>query len=404
MRVLFLTHRLPYAPNRGDRIRAQYILRTLSAHFDVHLASLVHDDEEARHAASLHGLVRTTTVARVPWLRNRIRAARILVTSPGTPLTLVLLDSPHLQDRFETLIERIRPDVILASCSSMARFAVEGTLKDIPLVLDLIDVDSAKWAALAAQGGWRSLIYAREARSLRNFELRAIAHATATCVVNERERAILWDAGVTTGVHVIPIGIDPDYLRHPGDRAQNLSVIFSGMMNYAPNAEAAEWMVTEIWPLVLMKVPDAQLVIAGAQPTRRLRRKAARAANITVTGSVPDIRPYLWSASVSVAPLMVARGVQTKVIEAVASGLPVVVTPAVAGGLPPQITPACVTADTPEQFARAIVDLLALSPQQRLELASRADIAGFHFETVLEPLVELVRQAAARNPKTARFT
>ena len=401
MTVLFLTHRLPYAPNRGDRIRSRYVLRALSKHFDVHVASLVHDAEEAAHAVDLAGLARTTTIAPVPWLRNRFQAARVLLSDSRTPLTLTLLHSPRLHERLEELIRHVRPDVIVASCSSMARFAMEGTLADIPLVLDLIDVDSAKWDALAARGGWRSFIYVREARVLREFELRAAAHARSTCVVNERECAILRDAGVER-IHVIPVGIDPDYLKPPPDRVQDLSVIFSGVMNYPPNAEAADWLLKAIWPAVLRRVPAARLVIAGARPTRHLRRSAARAQRVSVTGSVPDLRTHLWHASVAVAPLLLARGMQTKVVEAVASGLPVVVTPAVAAGLPPEIAPACLEAETEGQFTDAVVRLLSMTPEERRELNARADLGRFHFETVLQPLVDLVREAGASGDRRAQ--
>ena len=160
MRVLFLTHRLPFAPNRGDRIRAYHMLRHLSAHATVDLVSLVHDSDEASATATVPA-DRVTVVPVTPW-RNRVRAG--LSLSGSRPLTHALLDAPSLVETIADVCRANRPDVVLAFCSGMARLATTAPLKDIPLVVDMVDVDSAKWRALSrATRPPMAWIYGREA-------------------------------------------------------------------------------------------------------------------------------------------------------------------------------------------------------------------------------------------------
>jgi sugar transferase (PEP-CTERM/EpsH1 system associated) len=399
--LLFLTHRLPYAPNRGDRIRTFYILRTLATRWPVHVLSLVHDREEASHVHDLDGLAASVTTVHLPWLSNHIRALKTLLTDPNTPLTLVLLDSPTLRTTLHQAIDRVKPQLLLASSSGMGALALEGTAASVPLVVDLIDADSEKWAALAKSRAWLAPIYAREARALRTIESKVIAHSFGSCVVNEREREALVQHGPEK-VHVVPLGVDVDdhQPRDPPSAAR--TVIFSGVMNYRPNVDAALWLLEEIWPQVLAAVPDAMLEIVGARPTRILRSRAALSRQTMVTGAVPDVRPYLWSGSVSVAPLRFARGLQTKVLQAVAAGLPTVVTPVVAAGLPEAVLPACRIAETAAEFAGAVVDLLHLTPDARRVLASSADLTSLRFESLLQPLIRLIDAAMMGSRTTTR--
>jgi glycosyltransferase involved in cell wall biosynthesis len=166
------------------------------------------------------------------------------------------------------------------------------------------------------------------------------------------------------------------------------------VFNYAPNVEGALWLARDVWPRVRAMRPDARLTLAGAHPARSIRRLAANDKSIEVTGQVPDMRPYLWRSAIAVAPLFTARGVQNKVLEAVAAGLPAVVTPAVLAGLPAEVVPACRMAAEPESYARAILDLLALTPAARRRLAARAQLADLAWSIRLAPLVRLIGRAA----------
>jgi glycosyltransferase involved in cell wall biosynthesis len=153
------------------------------------------------------------------------------------------------------------------------------------------------------------------------------------------------------------------------------------------------WLAREVWPIIRAQRPDARLEIVGAQPARAVRALEDPRQGILVTGSVPDVRPYLWRAAVSVAPLHTARGVQNKVLEAAAAGLPVVVTPEVAAGLPPEVATACATAEDAQQFAAHVVGWLRIGPDARRLVAARANLAGLTWKARLKPVRAMVEKA-----------
>jgi len=392
MRILYLTHRLPYAPNRGDRIRAYHVLRHLSARHQVDLVSLVHDDEEASHVADLAAFADSTTIARVGRGRGLARAGAALLR--GGTLTHALLYGAGLRRRLRAVVGDRRPDVVLAYCSAMARFALDAPLDASPFVLDMVDVDSEKWAELGRAGRtpmhW---IYRREARLLRAFERAAILRARATLVVNARERDIVRPLASGAAVEIVPNGIDLASYRPPAAPSEEPRVVFCGVMNYPPNEAGAEWLARVVWPLVRAARPDAVLTLVGARPTRRVG-DLARGGSIEVTGSVPDVRPYLWRSAVAAAPLLVARGVQNKVLEALAAGLPAVITPPVAAGVPAEALPACVEAESADDFAARIVTLLEQPAAARRALAAAASLAPLEWSRCLGRLDAILAQAA----------
>jgi len=396
MRILFLTQRLPYAPNRGDRIRAYHELRALSHRHEVHLVSLVHSGAEQSHRDDLNGLAASVTAVRVPRLRNLLQSVATLPT--GRPLTHTLLNAPGMRHVVQRVAQRHRPDLVLAFCSSMARFALDSFLAGLPVIIDMVDVDSEKWATLANRSsGIKRWVYSREARCLGRFEGEATRRALVTYVVNAREAVSLSAlAGPAARVEVLQNGLDLGYVKPEGPPRASADVVFCGVMNYGPNEEGALWLAREVWPLVLAARSDARLVLLGSSPTARLRRLPRAMPSITVTGSVPDVRPYLWGAAVSAAPLLVARGVQTKVLEAVAAGLPVVVTRVVAEGLPPEVMASCRIASTPVDFATALLDLLATPPVERRLLATSAPLAELSWDRRLAPLLDAIEKVGQR--------
>jgi sugar transferase (PEP-CTERM/EpsH1 system associated) len=395
--VLFLTHRLPYAPNRGDRVRAFHILRTLAGRADVEVVSLVHDDEEAAHGSDLAHLASSLRIVRVARRRNLVRAALALPTH--RPLTHVMLDAPALQPTLEAAVAQRRPDVVLAYCSGMARLALAPPLTSVPFVLDMVDVDSAKWRELSRVASIPlSWVYRREASCLRQFEARATRAAVRSLVVTDREREELLSIAPGAPVTVVPNGVDVESLRPTAPPATDARVVFCGVMNYAPNEEAARLLGRDIWPLVRRRRPDATLTLVGSSPTAQVQALASRDLGIEVTGAVPDVRPYLWSAAVAAAPIVTARGIQNKVLEAVAAGLPTVVTPNIMDSLPATLRPACVSASGAASLADAIVALLDMPPAERRATALRADVAGLAWERQLAPLADILQEAAATRP------
>ena len=394
MKVLVFTHRLPYAPNRGDRIRSFHLIRELAREAEVRVVSLVHDRDEAGQTAALDGMGVKVWTARNSRARNTVRALGALLLTE-TPLTHALLDSPEMDRAIAGATHHWRPDLVFVYCSGIAPAALTSRLADVPMIVDFVDVDSAKWAALAATSAPpRSWVFAREARCLAKFEAGLARASSLSLVVNEREREALLRLCPEIRAVAIPNGVDIDTFRTCREPAGNCDVIFSGVFDYAPNVEGAVWLAREVWPRVRAEVPSARLRLVGARPNRAVRRLAAVDGSITVTGSVPDMRPHLWQSAVAVAPLFMARGVQNKVLEAVAARLPVVVTPAAWDGLPPEVLPACRCAGDAESFAREVIALLSLTPDARRRMADCAQLAGLRWAERLAPLHGLVRRAA----------
>ena len=228
--------------------------------------------------------------------------------------------------------------------------------------------------------------------------------ALATLVVNERERSCLAARVPDADVRVVGNGIDVDAFRPQGPPASTPRVVFTGVFSYRPNERGALWFVRDVWPLVRARRPDARLALVGADPTQAIRDLALANPSIEVTGTVPDVRPYLWNAAVGVAPLLEARGVQNKVLEAIAAGLPVVTTPVVAHGLPPEALPACRIGGSPEEYAREVLDLLALSAEGRRTIAGRADLSSLTWQDRLGALLPLLHAAAATQPSGATLS
>lgn len=398
MRVLYLTHRLPYAPNRGDRIRSYHTLRQLQGIASVDLVSLVHDAAEAAHASELNDLVESVHLARIPKIRNRLVGACML--GSDVPLTHMLLDSPSIRQILQKIVSERRPDVVLAYCSGMAKFGMESPLNALPLVIDLVDVDSLKWQSLAATSHFpRRWIYQRERKCLSAFESSSARRAFATVVVNDRERTALENIAHEARIEVIPSGIDFAHFQRPFPPAESCEVVFCGVMNYSPNEDAAVWLAEQVWPLVQASLPSARLTLVGSNPTDRVKRLASDP-TIHVTGDVPDVRSYLWRAAIGVAPLQIARGIQNKVLEALAAGLPTVVTPVVADGLPMEVLSACRVAATADLFAKALVETLGLSPEARAAVAEAADLRPLAWSARLRPLSELLRQAVGASVRS----
>ncbi len=388
MKILALTHRLPWAPNRGDRIRAYHLLHALKARHDVHLLSLVHDDEEQSHVDDVRAWLSGVSVVRVHRARALAGAALALPTS--TPLTFALLDAPALSPELHASVARVAPDVVFAYCSGMGRLLTDPIVVALPSIIDMVDMDSAKWLALGATTrgplGW---VYAREARLLSRAEVVQMRLARATTVVNEREAQTARALAPGADIRVVQNGVDVGGFAPPGGPAAARQVVFCGVMSYQPNAETAHWLAEHVWPRVRARHADARLALVGSDPSASLRKLEASDPSVVVTGHVADVRPWLWESAVAAAPIRTARGIQNKVLEAIAAGLPCVISRAVAVGLPAEVTPACDVVDDEESCADRICTLLALTPDQRRARARTAALEGLGWAARLQPMMEL---------------
>jgi glycosyltransferase involved in cell wall biosynthesis len=227
--------------------------------------------------------------------------------------------------------------------------------------------------------------------------------ARAALVVNEREQRLLVAIAPGASVHVVPNGIDVPAFAPAGPASPEPVAVFCGVMDYGPNVDAVVWFARRVWPRVRAERPDARFVIVGANPTRAVSALAAEDPSISVTGRVDAVQPHLWRAALAVAPLRLAQGIQNKVLEAMAAGLPVVMTSAVRLGLPAGVELGCLTADEPEPFARAVIDLLNEPPARRRLTAAASDVEGLAWSTqlkCLKPLFDDAAGAAARRDRS----
>jgi sugar transferase (PEP-CTERM/EpsH1 system associated) len=253
----------------------------------------------------------------------------------------------------------------------MAQY-VEGE-NEIPIIVDLVDVDSDKWLHYARVSRLpMSSIYRREGRLLREYERRLCERASSTLLTTEREAQLMREICSGARVQVIPNGVDTDYFKAVAkrDRSAAPAIVFTGDMSYFPNAEAVTYFAHKVFPAIRKSIAHVRFLIVGRDPTSKVRR-LQRLEGVEVTGLVPDVRPYLEKAQVSVAPFSISAGIPNKILEAMAFGLPVVGTSCAVQGLSAYVAAVIDIAATPEEFASKTVRLL-----RNAELAASIGIEG----------------------------
>jgi sugar transferase (PEP-CTERM/EpsH1 system associated) len=404
-RILFLPHRLPYPPDKGDKIRSYHLLRHLAARHEVTLATFVDDAADEAHLPALRAWCRAMHVARLH--PRRARAASLLALLGSGPLTLRYYHDATLLRWVVQEARRSPFDCALVFSSSMVPYA--QALPGTPMLLDLVDVDSAKWASFAQHRRWPlSWPFAREGRTLLAFERRAVsqAHRTYLCTEQERELFLNLAPEARGRVDVLRNGVDADHYSpdprrpspfEPGERP----IVFTGAMDYWPNADAVAWFAAEVLPALRARFGGARFHIVGRNPTPAVKALAGDA--VRVTGTVPDVRPYLQHAAVVVAPMRVARGIQNKILEAMAMARPVVCTTACAGALDARVGGELLAAQTPHELMQATAGLL-----EDAQLAHAIGAAGrervlrtYAWEASLQ-ILERHLAEAARNATPAR--
>lgn len=393
--ILFLAHRLPYPPDRGDRIRSHALLRAAAAQGRVHLAGFVDSAEDLAQAEALRPLVASLHVE----LRRPSRLAALAdALGRRRPLSLSLFDSPTMRAQVARILEREPIGTILAFSSQMAQF-VPDDLAGRRFVMDFVDVDSAKFASYAAAGGLLAPVHAREQRLLGDWERQVARRADTALFVSEAEAALFRATATDANVVVLGNGVDlarfsPAAGVAPAPAGDGPLLVFTGQMDYRPNVEGVRNFAAEVLPAVRARFPDARFAIVGRDPGSAVRR-LARLPGVIVTGEVADVRPWLAAASAVVVPLDIARGIQNKLLEAMAMGRPVVASSAAFAGIEAVAGRDLIVADRAEQ-AEAIIELLADPARaEAMGGAARAQIlAHYDWDRVLAPLPGLLGREA----------
>lgn len=335
--ILFLAHRIPFPPDRGDKIRSHNVLKALAALAPIHLGCFA--DDAADHACG--GEMAALVESHLLLARGKsLPLAGIEALAKGLPLSLTAFHDRRMAQWVGEVL-RSRPiDTIFVFSGQMAQYVPEHFRGRV--IVDLVDVDSAKFEAYGAEGhGFRSWMERREARLLRAEEARIARRADRTLLVSKAEAALfaarLDDPACT--VEVMGNGIDSTLFDPAGvapeprmSALEGTRLVFTGQMDYAPNIAAVERAITRILPLVRARCPDASLHVVGRNPPPALLAHHGRE-GAHVWGRVEDIRPWLAAADMALVPLEIARGVQNKVLEAMAMELPVVLSPGAATGI-----------------------------------------------------------------------
>jgi polysaccharide biosynthesis protein PslH len=367
VRIAFLCHRIPYPPNKGDKLRAFYELRAMAERgHDVDLFTLADDPADLEHQQALGEFCRSVTVQCFHPVTARVRSLAYLPTRK--PLTLPYFYSAPLAAKFRTAIAERKYDRIFVYCSAMAQYA--GPAAGIPVITDLVDVDSDKWRQYAGYARFpMSLIYRREAALLARYERTVCSLSAASIVATDREAELLRTICSGARVHVMANGLG-EGPSGPRARATRPAVVFTGDMAYFPNAHAVEYFAHQVLPEVRKQAPGTRFLIVGRNPTRAVTELASLP-GVEVTGTVPDVGKYLQQAQVSVAPFLISAGIPNKILEAMNYGLPVVATSRAIQGLAEEAARAVTTADEPADIASAVATLL-----RNPELAERTGTEG----------------------------
>jgi len=360
--ILFLAHRLPWPPDRGDKIRSHCILRHLSKRARVHLVTFAEHEEEIASADELR-----------PWLASLHVEWRSNIPGPRV-LGAFLAKSPFSVAMFASSSMRVKVAELLADNDIGTIFAFSGQMAQyVPsdasarFLMDFVDVDSEKFAAYAQSGPmllrW---LYRREARLLGPFEQAVARRADKSIFVSEAEAELFRKLSNMGEDKVIAIenGVDLENLHPNGDfkplsraeRGPGALIVFTGQMDYRPNVDAVHAFTRNILPVLRHIRPDVHFAIVGRDPSVDVMA-LAQLPGVTVTGPVPDIRPWLAAADVVAVPLRIARGIQNKVLEAMAMGRPVVASPAAAEGIDAEVGRDFVLADS-DAMVTGILSLL----------------------------------------------
>ena len=368
--LLYLVHRLPYPPNKGDKVRSYHLLKHLAARHRVFLGTFIDDPQDEAYVDKLPEFCADMHIARISPRTARIRSLSGLLSNEA--LTLPYYRNAGLQDWVERTLREQKIDAAVIFSSAMAQY-VQG-VPDLRTLVDFVDMDSAKWTQYAANHRWpMSWLYRREGSRLLAFERAVAQRATHSFFVTENETELFFRSAPECKGRVDAMcnGVDAEFFSpahafpspYPSGE---VPLVFTGAMDYWPNIDAVTWFSTEILPQMLQRRPDLKFYIVGRSPTPAVMALAGE--RVVVTGTVDDVRPYLQHARVVVAPLRLARGIQNKVLEAMAMGVPVVASQECSEPVDAVPERDFLTAGTVEDYQRQIECLL--------QSTDRADAMG----------------------------
>jgi len=360
--LLLLIHRIPYPPNKGDKIRSYHLLKHLARHYRVHLATFVDDRDDWQYVPHVEALCASSHFAGMKPLVARVRSLQALVKNRS--LSLEYYRDASLARWVDETVAKHRIERVLVFSSAMAQYA--DPYRSARRVVDFCDVDSDKWRQYADQKSWpMNWLYRYEARQLLAYERRVAREYDASLFVSAPEAELFRQLAPesTAKIGHFNNGVDTDYFSPDQPHADpypagERALVFTGAMDYWPNVDAVQWFAAEVFPTLRERCANLKFYIVGARPAPAVQ-ELAKLPGVVVTGTVPDVRPYIAHAAVSVAPLRIARGIQNKVLEAMAMATPVVVSPQALEGIDAVPGSELVLAEDAAAFVDAVSTLLA---------------------------------------------
>jgi sugar transferase (PEP-CTERM/EpsH1 system associated) len=404
--LLFLTQRIPYPPIKGEKIRTLHILGHLRKSYDIHLGCLVDDPRDLEHVPIVRAMCADSHFAAIDRRKARIACLRGLLT--GEPLSVTFYRDRGLAGWVRRVLRDVRPEAIVVCSSNMAPYVLDLRGRESVCLVDLADVDSEKWRAYAESGSFpMTLIHAREQRRVAALEARIARECDWSIFVSTAEAGLFarMHPAEADKIRAVSSGVDQVYFDPsqpfpaPFD-THRLNFVFTGTMDYPPNIDAVAWFAEAILPIIRRTRPDAAFHIAGSNPAPRVQALTA-IDGVFVTGRVPDMRPYIAHASAGVAPMRIGRGIQNKVLEAMAMARPVVVTYDALTGIDAIPGQEVLLADTPETFAAACIR--AAGPEGRAigEAARGRVLRDYSWSECLRGFDALLDRALQAEPACA---
>ncbi|HWP45691.1 MAG TPA: TIGR03087 family PEP-CTERM/XrtA system glycosyltransferase [Candidatus Limnocylindrales bacterium] len=379
MKILFIAHRIPYPPNKGDKIRSFNEIKYLSERHSISLMCLADEASDLTYKDELKKYCENVEVV---FLNKRYARLKSLISLPlGKPLSLPYFFSKTLQQKIDRELRDNSYDLIFVFSSAMAQYVLP--VCHIPKIMDFVDVDSEKWLQYARYTPFPfSAIYKLEGKRLRDYEKFIAQQFQQSIFVSESEanlfRSFFGPVGATStssdsipAISAISNGLDYHYFKPMPEHREAASLVFTGAMDYLANVDGVLYFRNEILPRIKKEIPEVRFYIVGMNPVRKIRRLEKEDQNIVVTGFVKDTRQYLSKATVFVAPLRIARGIQNKVLEAMAMGIPVVATSVAFDGIKAIPGEALFVEDDPQEFASKVIRLIK-DPLLREKISLRA--------------------------------
>jgi sugar transferase (PEP-CTERM/EpsH1 system associated) len=376
MKVLYVCHRFPYPPKRGGKIRPFNMIRHLheSGH-EVTVCSLARSQAEVDEG---NGIAPHCTAYHISRVEESLQWARMIVRLPiAAPSSMGYFRSSELKRTIDRLLAHQRFDLIFAHCSSVAQYVEH--VRGIPKILDFGDMDSQKWLEYANYKPFPlSLGYVLEGTKMLWAEKR-LARKFDLCTATTRAEWETLQSYATGGLtDLFPNGVDAQFFSPVAGAYDADTISFIGRMDYYPNQECMARFCRDVWPLLKSRRPAMKMSIVGADPTPTMRA-LGELPGITVTGSVPDVRPHVRASALMVAPLGIARGTQNKILEAMAMGVPVVTSRLAAGGVDAEPNSHFLVADSPEEVAQAVFRIIEnRTERDRLAVAGRDRMLSHH--------------------------